>query len=214
MGKLLSGLYGQLSGLVGNNVSYNLNGKNVTRMKSGRTIKFKNLSPDQKANCYKMEVTNDFFRDILPLLKAGFSNKAYGTTLNYHNLATSYNKINALKGAYPNFEMDYPQVRFSSGELPMPLLNTLVLTDEGIEIGWTYSNMETGVSCTDQTMVLLHFPDLKESMYIIYGVERNLKKQLILLPEEFHTSRLEAYLSFTSDDRKKVATSIYLGRLN
>ena len=214
MGKLLNGPQGHVTGLVGNNISYILNGQNVIRVKTGKIIKLKNRSIPQKANCQKLTVVNKMFREILPLLKAGFTNAAQGTTNNYHNLAMSYNKLNALKNEYPHIRLDYPMFKFSSGTLLMPLLNTATLTADAIRIDWSFAPRDTGVHASDQTMILLHFPKKHESFPFTYGQERQSKMQLIPLPEEYLTSRIEVYLSFVSADRTRVATSIYLGRLN
>ena len=214
MGKLLNGPQGQVSGLVGNNISYMLNGQNVIRIRSKKKTRLKNLSVKQRANCQKLAVINSLFGQILPLLKAGFANEAHGTKLNYHNVATSYNKLHALKGEYPSIVLDYPQVRISFGNLPMPLSTTVEITDEGVEIKWTYTEDEQSVSSSDQTIILLHFPELEESICIVYGLDRGNKAQLISLPEAYRTAHLETYFSFISADRSRTATSKYLGRLN
>jgi len=62
MGKLLNGPQGQVNGLVGNNISYVLNGQNVIRIRSRKKIKLKNLSVKQKANCQKLTVIKGWFR--------------------------------------------------------------------------------------------------------------------------------------------------------
>jgi hypothetical protein len=214
MGKLLNGPQGQVTGLVGNNISYILNGQNVIRIKASKTRKLKNMSLSQKSNCQKLKVINSMFKDILPLLKAGFTSSAQGTRWNYHNLAMSYNKLHALKNEYPRIKLNYSEFRISSGDLPMPLLNTATLTTDGIRIDWSFAPRDTGVHASDQTMILLHFPQRGESFSFIYGQERQTKTQLIPLPDEYRTSKIEAYLSFVSADRTRVATSIYLGRLN
>lgn len=214
MGKLINGPQGQVIGLVGNTISYMLNKQNVARIKSSRIISLKNLSPLQQANCQKLSVISSFLNDILPLLKAGFANKALGTTKNYHNIAVSYNILNALKGDFPYLEIEYSKITISAGELPMPHSATAIMADGGLEISWLYTHSDDGSCENDQTIILLHLPDLEESISIVYGVERRMKKQFIELPEEYLGARIECYLSFVSADRKLVSTSKYLGRLN
>ncbi|MEJ7559393.1 MAG: DUF6266 family protein [Pedobacter sp.] len=214
MGKLINGPQGQVIGSVGNNISYILNGQNVLKMKRTKEIKFEDLSFLQKVNCQRMAVTANFLNSIQPLLKAGYGQKAHGTRLNYHNLATSYHKLHALKGEYPSIEIDYLKVQISTGDLPMPLVNTAIPDAAGIIINWTYNVEDSTVSGFDQTMILLHYPEFEESISFFYGIERRIKTQLVELPDPYRTSRAEVYLSFVSADRTLVATSKYLGRLN
>jgi len=214
MGKLINGPQGQVIGLVGNNISYMLNKQNVTRMKSSRKISYKDRSPLQQANCLKLTVVSSFLKDKLPLLKAGFAKKALGTTKNYHNIAMSYNKLNALKGVFPYFEIEYSKVTVSAGELPIPHSTTAIMADGGVEISWLFNNGDDGTCGNDQTIILLQLPDLEDSISIVYGVERRMKRQFIELPEDYLGARIECYLSFVSADRTLVSTSKYLGRLN
>ena len=122
MGKLLSGISGGFTGKVGANIGYVLNGQNIVRalphVNHRRTA-------GQKANSQKMTVVNKFFYHMSALLKVGFSIAARGTTKNYYNLAVSYNKKYALKGEYPEIEMDYPNVLISQGSL-LPAINPVV----------------------------------------------------------------------------------------
>ena len=96
MGKLPEGILGHVIGSTGNMTSYMLNGQNVSRIKFRRITKF---SDKQLENQMRMAVLNKFSRAVLSFLKVGFGLAAKGTTKNYHNLATSYNKIHALKGS-------------------------------------------------------------------------------------------------------------------
>lgn len=214
MGKLLNGPQGQVIGSVGNTVSYVVGGQNVIRAKAKKKKKLNKYSRAQKANLHKMTVINAFFESILPILKVGFQNEAFGTRHNYHNLATSYNKKHALKGEYPNMEIDYPKAKISSGPLAMPLISSVALVPEGVEFNWTYSHYQPGAKAGDQTVVLLFFPDLQQSLLFIYGHLRSSEKETILLPEEYLSLRIEPYLFFTSGDRTLVSDSIYLGRIN
>jgi len=129
-------------------------------------------------------------------------------------VATSYNKLHALQGDYPYIVLDYPKLRISSGPLPMPLSTIVELAVGGIEVNWSYADGDEGVWSNDQTVILLHYPDLDESISMIYGADRMMKTQFIALQEAYRTAWVEIYLSFISADRSLVATSNYLGRLN
>ena len=210
MGILKNGPLGALVGTTGGITSYVLKGQNVTRAKS--EPRTKPLSKKQLANCQKMTVLNEFFDDILLLLKAGFGIEAKDTKYNYHNIATSYNKINALKGEYPNIEMDYPKVLISKGNLMPPEEVTLELVTEGIKFnwhtdGWKYNNG------ADQAMMLAFDPENKNVSLVVYGAHRSQGFDVLPLPKKMKNKALETYLSFISADRQTVATSVYTGQI-
>lgn len=210
MGILKNGAFGAIIGTTGNLTGYVLNGQNVVRAKS--EARTKPLSQKQLANCQKMTVLNEFFDGILPLLKAGFDIEARGTKYNYHNIATSYNKINALKGEYPDIEMDFPKVLVSKGELLPPEDVTLELLPEGIKFNWYTDGWKYG-NGTDQVMMLAWDAEKKKSSIVLYGANRSQGFDTLPLPAKMKNKMLETYISFISADRLTVATSLYTGQI-
>lgn len=208
MGKLLNGIYGPVTGTTGNITSYVLNGQNVTRMvRHARTTS----SVKQLNNELRMKVINAFFFYMKPFLKAGFGPAAKNTTKNYYNLATAYNKMHALKGFYPDIEIDYPNVLLSDGDL-LPAENAAVTrTSEGLEFTWDTDGQSWG-NGSDQAMLMAYFPDERKSVSFVYGARRLAGKELLPLESGLMELPAEVYISFVSPDRSKVAKSIYLGQ--
>ncbi len=215
MGKLLNGPNGPVVGKVGGNVSYMLNGQNVIRIHArGKKKKLKSLSVKQQSNCQQMSVINQFFEELKPLLKVGFSLEAEGTTQNYHNVAISINKPNALKGEFPNIEMDYPKVLFSSGNLPLPSTIEVNLDGNNVIYSWATDQGAEGISSEDQAMILVYFPEAKDSIYFCYSSMRSEGQKIIPIPDYLLGKAMETYISFISDDRTRIATSRYMGRID
>lgn len=209
MGKLLNGLYGPLVGTTSNVTSYMLNGQNVTRMVRHKRTK---TSEGQKNNEMRMKLINDFFRSMKKFLKAGFSEQARNTTKNYYNIAVSYNKINALKGVYPDLDIDYPNVLLSDGYLLAAENPAVIRTAEGLAFTWDTDGYfwENG---SDQVMVLAYFPEAKRTSTFVYGAKRMEGKELLPLPTDLMEQPAHVYISFVSADRTEVARSTYLGEV-
>ncbi len=209
MAKLTEGMLGSVIGSMANTTSYILNGQNVTRVKFRRVTKF---SEKQLDNQMRMAVLNKFLGPILSFLKVGFGPAAAGTTKNYHNLATSYNKIHALKGVYPEIEMDYAKVLLSTGDL-LPAQNPVVeWVDEGLKFSWDIPGVMRP-ELTGQVMMLAYAPESGRSQRITYGPSRSEGSAILRLAEDMKQEPWETYISFVSADRSGVANSMYLGRV-
>ena len=211
MGKLPNGIFGALVGTTGNLTGYVLNGQNILKMiphpNPHRSIK-------QKANSQKMTVINEFFYYLGPLLKAGYSIAAKGTTKNYYNLAVSYNKKYAVKGEYPDIEMDYPNVMFSEGKL-LPAINPVAeLVPEGVKFSWDQADGSVNQRNFDQVMVMAYGTVSKQVRYIRYGAERHIGFEVLHIIDNMINEPLETYISFVDDERTMIANSIYTGRLD
>lgn len=209
MGKMPYGILGPVIGSIGNVTGYILNGQNVTRIKDRKITHF---SENQLANQQRMAVLNEFFGFMGSFLKAGFGLAAQGTTKNYHNLATSYNKKNALKGAYPNIEMDYSKVLLSTGGLLEAQSAVVETVPEGLKFSWDLSGIDVQ-SGQDQAMVLAFGTVSKTVQSILYGPKRIEGEAILELSPAMKQEPLETYISFVSPDRLKVSGSIYTGRV-
>lgn len=210
MGKLLFGPYGPITGTVGNLTQYMLNGQNVIRAK--RTV-FAPPTIRQQANQQRMTVVNGFLHRMLPYLKVGFSKLADGTTKNYHNLATSYNKKEALKGEYPNIEMDYEKAKISIGELLEAQNPVVEAIQNGLKFTWDPANPNHGHG-GDQVMIVAFGTVSKKSYGILYGPLRSVGEAQFKFPNSMEEEPFETYMSFISPDRLSVSNSVYVGKVD
>jgi hypothetical protein len=210
MGKLLNGISGGFSGKVGPNIGYVVNGQNLVRALPHVNH---NRTERQKANSQKMTVVNEFLYYMSALLKVGFSIAARGTTKNYYNLAVSYNKKYALKGEYPDIEMDYPNVLISQGSL-LPAINPVVeVVPEGLKFSWDQAHSDDIHRHNDQVVLLVYAPGSGKVRIIRYGAERSEGFETIHIVDDMLSEPVETYISFINDERTAVATSIYTGRI-
>jgi hypothetical protein len=210
MGKAKKGIYGPITGKVNNLVWFTRYGQDYVRSKGVRTAP---LSTLQKANCGDMAVLMAFFKNIKPFLKVGFANQAIGTTLNYHNVATAYNKTNAIHHVEGKAEINFAQVLLSDGIALEPQQAAMTRTEQGLKFTWAYDALLDWESGKDQTMLMAYFPKSKDAVYICSGARRSEGKDLLEIHPSIRGQRMEVYLAFITDERTDVSRSLYLGQV-
>lgn len=118
-----------------------------------------------------MKVINEFFSGMKQLLKTGFGPEARGTTKNYQNLAIEYNKPNALKGYFPDVEIDYPKIIISAGDLSPAFNPTVEMVAEGLKFNWDVQH-NIPQENSDRVMLLAYAPNSKEMSFNNSGAQR------------------------------------------
>ena len=217
MAKLLNGLFGPITGKLGNTVAYRLLDKNVIR------IIGKNEQPPshkQLVNRSKMAVVNRFLKAIGPFIAVGFKHAAKTENMYPQNKAVSYNRKNAVTGEYPLIEMDYARVRVSIGNLQGLEDAEVEITEQGLKFSWNGEEWMGRSESQDQVMMLAYFPETCQengdqiAYYILSGARRIIGQDILQLPPALLGERMEVYVAMISDDRKRNSDSQYLGRLN
>jgi hypothetical protein len=211
MGKANKGIFGAINGKVGNLVFYNLNGEDLVRTLGEKTGK---LSKAQLANCDKMALIVRLFSNMKPFLKVGFGNKAKGTNMNYHNLATSTNKAHAIELIDGKVALNFEKLQLTQGDALGAKEPAVELVNGGLSFSWTYDELEDWNARNDQVMLMAYFPEDNEASFITSGARRSERKDVLEIHPTYRKKQIEIYISFVSDDRESVATSVYLARLN
>jgi hypothetical protein len=202
---------GTAVGKVSSAVFYRLNGQEVIRG-IGEKRKFK--SKKVFAQNDSLRLLMNFFSKVKPFIKAGFKNEAAGTIRNYHNIATSYNRIHAIEIIDHVPELHYDKVLLSRGHA-LPAQNPKVtLTQEGLTFNWDSIPDLSWSSNQDQAMTLVWFPVMNEAFFNTAGARRLTATDQLNLPASLLTEKMEIYIAFVSEDRESVSDSIYLGSLN
>lgn len=208
MAKSPNGPFGQLNGKLRNLVFYTLNGQPIVR-----TIGINNKKPSkaQLANYQAMAVTMDLLRPIKDFINSSFELEAQGTVKNQHNLATAYNKKQALQGAYPDIRINYSKVVFSYGDLPVSTNLKLAKAEKGVYISWESNE---GLD-DDIVMVMLYHPLQKDATYTLNASRRDAEQCFLRIWDPAKQDEpIEAYICFKSADGKCISNSVYLGNLN
>lgn len=211
MGKALNGALGPVIGKVGNLSFYVSEGQPRVR-----TIGHKTAAPSilQQRFINKMTFAIAFFKTMKPFIKAGFSNLVKGTNRNYHNAATSYNLMHAIKLNEGQVYIDFAEIKLSAGTAKRPENPSLELTDSGLKFSWTYDTLLPYSVGQDQVMMLAYFPEEVESVCVISGARRTALSDVLPMASAQRSRKMEVYMAFVSDDRLSVSDSVYLGPIN
>jgi hypothetical protein len=208
MALLPYGPYGPLIGKVGKLVSYILNGQVVTRTIGHKRTRH---SDKQLANYQAMAVTMELLSSMTTFNNTSFEIEARGTVRNQHNLATSYNKKQALKGEYPNISVDYSKVVLSYGDLENAENLKMEKTGAGLQINWDTSAGKGD----DIVMIMVYHPVEGRCSGSINACRRDAGTYFVAIAEQEDLEhQMEVYICFKSADGKKISNSVYLGNFN
>lgn len=211
MAKLNNGIFGAISGKIGNIEGYIRKGQPLIRLKKRKT----NVPPSLKqlAVRQKMKIVNTFIGSMTEFVAAGFGLAAAGETYTANNAAKSYQLLNAIQGEYPHYSINYSKVRLTQGLLPVaddpqvtPLANSLLFT-------WSFDINEGYYYQRQQVMLLSYAPAINKSFYTVSGARRITGAETMELPDELRGRVLECYISFVADDRKAISNSTYIGQV-
>jgi hypothetical protein len=205
-----SGPLGPFKGRLGPLLGYTVRGKAVLRMKSHIT---KPRTEGQLATLQRMQVLSPFLNLIKVYLRVGFQLSAIINNNTPNNSAKSYNLKHAVKGIYPNQEIDYSKVRLSEGSLALPLNPQVALVPEGLKFTWDYDPYDVNDNGFDRTMLMAYFPDKKTCCYVISGALRSAAAETLLISSALVGLSAETYISFITDDRSSISNSVYTGQV-
>lgn len=211
MARYRNGFIGNYKGKLGNLIFYEVKGRQVVRSVGKSTVP---PTAAQLQNRNEMEAVVNFLRPLKELISIGFNVKANGTSCTPYNMAVSYNKRHAVKGAYPNAAVDYERVLVTEGRMVGALDPAVELTTAGLSFSWVCPADPEWPRLNDQVILLAYFPKLEIAEYLLYGPNRLNGAAQLVLPPDLLDAYMEVYISFISQDRKQIADSIYLGSFN
>jgi len=210
MAKIPNGLHGPVTGRVGNGVYYqNKFGTNIYRGIGLKTSSADTELPNQQ----RTALVTKLLRPVSEFIKVGFHHVPAKKTFNYYTYATSVNKLGAIKGEYPNQEIDYEKVLFSIGNIPLPKAPGVILDNSVLEFSWENDLETDGTSASDQIMLVVYFPASTKAIFMFSGARRSEEKQIVKLPLFTKNMVIETYMSFISDDRKSISNSVHISQL-
>lgn len=200
---------GGFTGKKGNKVSYLLNGQWVEREIG---INNKPATVSQLALRQKTKICNEFLNPVKEFIDVGFKSAKTISRTNAHNNATSYNRLHAIRGEYPDQHMDFKKVLFSQGNMPLPTGVKAALTSKGISFNWSVDVDANRVSWNDHVMLMAYMPAEHDALFQINGLRRAEGSDLLKIPRYEQPVILETYLSFISANHKTICNSIYTGQ--
>lgn len=213
MARLPKGIFGPFSGKIGPVVGVVLNGKAYMRAapKKRKKKKKKRKPVLQLANEAKFKYVNKWMIPFHPYIIVGFGNLNNGGLPISKAFSINYRQV--VTGNYPDFGIDPAKVVLSIGSLPELNEPVMELVEpDTLELSWS-KNKGAQASFDDQVILVVYSYDLALTDGFIGGVNRASKKCSFRFDEQLIGKAIDVYVSLTSLDRKRIANSVYLGRI-
>ncbi|WP_316842387.1 DUF6266 family protein [Pedobacter gandavensis] len=218
MGRVTGGPFGTFIGKVGNVVGYVRLGTDCVR-----NLPIKSNKPrtqGQREVNHKFQMGRELISQMQEFINVGYRIAAEGTGKTAQNLATSWIIKEVISGEHPNFEMDYSQLMLSKGDLPLAEQPVVEYVYPNLRFQWTVPAELDLKYERDQVMMLAYHPNLKHTSFTLSGNRRKVgEDELFVTPmadyKEVNPEDdfVETYISFISDDRRRISDSIYTGRV-
>jgi hypothetical protein len=206
MAVLKGGIFGNISGKIGNVVAVNRKGVNYLRPKPS-SYKDRN-SEGQKKHRAKFSMVMKFLKPFSGILAIGFEKYAKGKT--GFNVAMSYHLKYAVSGIFPNFTIDYPNTLLCKGGLPGP--HEPFLTKAGLNMiafNWSYLYGKAD----DTAIIVIYHETLGEVIYEPTNVMRYTGKVLLIVPGHLSGQPVHCWLAFKPANGRDFSNSAYLGTI-
>lgn len=154
--------------------------------------------------------TAHFLSPIKPLISDYFGQPS-GEKSRY-NLAFSYHNREAIIGTYPDYEIDFPKVILTKGELLGPDQPTVAaLPNAELKFAWVDNSGIAEAKTTDQLMVVVYNPARELFSYLTQAANRDGGSFVLDLPDNWAGDAVHCWISIADDSGKKCANSLYLG---
>jgi len=191
-----NGPNGSFSGKVGSVVGYKWKGLDVIRGLPRKSKKPR--SEARLANEQAMKLIMGALKPLKVFIRTGFRQAAEPLNMTAFNLALSINKKQALKGEYPNLEIDWNKFAVSQGTLPGVEQATASWTDTGLHISWQDNTGVGEAYNTDHLSILIYAPDKDIWVPFLNEAARNAGECSLPATEKWMGAKVEVFLSFIS----------------
>jgi hypothetical protein len=210
MAKLKFGIFGPISGKIGPIVGGTWKG--IPYIREAGEKRNLTRTPAQLANEAKFKFVNDWLVPFHPFLTIGFQNLAIKKTAIAAALSANYKTV--FIGTFPDIDIVYDKLTISSGPLaPLGDPQAVFSTPDTIELTWE-QNYRPGVVYNDQVMLVLYSEELKYADGFVGAVNRAAEQYSFKVSPKLLGQPLHVYMSVTSLDRRQIANSIYIGKIN
>jgi hypothetical protein len=216
MSKLLKGILGGFSGLVGTVVGADYRGIDTMRSRPKKTTKIPVQSQIDQRTIFALMI--GFLRPLATFIKLAVTPKS--RKLSPMNTAVQYNLENAITGVSPNFSIDYSQVQVANGILPIARYTTLTaIADAKITVTWDITDkdgidpLEKSLRMTDTLRIVTYCTNTKMYYTTGYTTLRGAGTFTAKLPTGDEGDEVHAWLVFVAANNKTTSTSQYLGSI-
>ncbi len=205
MAKNKNNFNGGLSGKFGNLVAYQLNG--VTHIRCRPEFRNRKMSDSQLLAVEKFRFAARFLRNISDLVAVTFEKSG---ALTGRNRSLSQMITQGVEGDLPNLVMNFSQLQMAGGSLKRPTAASVAALPGGIlDFSW-HSSDARGKRLNDRSILIAYCEELDDIWYDLKGPSRPTGKGQLEVPF-FSNKQVHTWVSFISEDGKRVADSVYAG---
>jgi hypothetical protein len=207
MAIIKNGILGGVSGKAGPIVGSSWKRIYILKTRSKKKIKKKDLLPQH----FKIGMMSKFLKPFLEEIRIGFNN--FKQKDSQYNRAMSYNLHRAVKGTFPDFVVDYPNIKFSRGDRETAWSGKAVLLDDNhIKISWEIpETVKLKIVGNDLVRVMMYAENKKIG---IVSHDKAIRKDLeitIKTGAYLKGNLMQVWLFFVSPDGKSVSDTDYIG---
>lgn len=156
MAVLRNGPNGGFSGKVGSVVGYKWKGLDVIRGLPRKSHKPR--SEARLANEQAMKLIMGVLKPLTLFIRMGFRYAAEPLNMSAFNLALSLNKKNAIKGEYPDLEINWDKLQISQGDRAGVKDLSAEWTEDGLRITWATSTGNAPGHAGDLLSIAVYSP--------------------------------------------------------
>lgn len=216
MGILRSGLLGPFSKKTGAVIGRRHRGQNV--MTGLHEKSQKPPSESQLDERFKFGLLNNFLSNIDQLVNIGF--KRYAKIKSPSNAAYSYNVDHAFVSQGTSWQINFPKMVYSRGQVDTPDGATATLASGTVDVlsteilfSWDAQKQTASCQYTDMASFLVYNASKNKAMILKNKVDRYAQSYRLTLPVDFIGDTLHCYMNFNSADGKQTGDSLYLAEL-
>jgi hypothetical protein len=209
MAILLNGIFGTLSGTIGNLVFRNLRGVTVVSRRPVRGKK--NITRAQLEQQAKFAMTLRLLKPLVPLLRITYH--SHPGRMGTFNRAFSDNIRNAISGGYPAYRINWPALQLSNGNLPALPVEVMAGRNEGtLDFRWHSGCGQDPARAGDRIWVAVYCEELDLWEFKTDGAPRK-EGRWSFHVQEFRGRFVKVYTGFVSANGKLSTRSSYAGPL-
>lgn len=211
MGRIINGANGGFSGKAGSIIGSSW--KSINYIKGLYKKRTKPATQAQLEQQAKFSLLMKFLVPINPFLKIGFahkkSNKAIPT-----NVAFQTNLATAVTGVYPDYTLDYAQIRLADGSLYGAGNVTATYESGEMILTWdTGVNELLGVNADDPLYVVAYHSGREEFITAPSQPTRADGTLSFAVPVHLQEDVLHVWYFMSDRNQSKVSKSVYLGEI-
>lgn len=208
MGKCNQGVFGNWVKRVGNVVGRVVNGQNIYSIYQPNVSNPQTETQQQIRT--KFSMLTKLGSVIASFLKLGLlASKGEGTWLSRF---ISVNFDDGITGTWPSFELNYPKLILSQGNVDLPYNPAAQLQGTDINITWTDNSGIGNAQDFDKVMFVVFNKDKNQSISDTEAAERSTRQASYSLPATWNGDTVYVYFAMYRKEAKVASTSVFLGQ--